>query len=687
MGVTFDVNRNKKSLGLSFAHPTGVDIIHGLAKNSDVLVENYIPGGLKKYGLDYESLSKVNPSLIYASITGYGQTGPYNTRAGYDVMVEAKTADDGVQLTAFKTSDGDILIGGGNDRLFGVLCEKLGQPQWAQDERFTTNPLRVKHRDMLESMMEDITKLKSTTEWLTILEGSGMPYAPINDVKSTLENEHAAAVPASGASPQTPPQSKRANHGTSSQPDDSSYNTDWIDKLIIRAVKKANRDLARRANPEVKPGSKRKKELSQKEKPIPHETGLQLSASTEEIVRRVGQKPPAPDGVRETILRDMVTTQKVPSTQSPVGGSTRGGRGGSRGGKVSSIRALANGETNGSTISMPDLTPTQIGGSSRGRGSGRGRGRGGGRPRKRRRAGSEESEKPTQFSPPRPSSPSSGIKKKRAGRRVLESSVCKTCRRGYSPDSNMIVFCDGCNTAYHQYCHDPPISSEAVAIVDKEWFCVDCMRSKESSPTRDLEAFVPEAEEHVNAESPTVPTLVSGEMLSYEEKSAYFSSLPSSTLVSFLLSACDRHPDLPVFDLRVQTSAPEGVIQTQSLIQSARPNEQAPQPKGNTTASNLPSATGKSKCTADGFPHPDQNTDSAKTQPAPVDKSGRKDTTDTQAGAEVDEISDNGYESDPPAHFPKPGNGLRLPPIDNLEMVLDDNFEVFSHIYLKKSGT
>jgi len=53
-------------------------------------VENYLPGTLKKYGLDYESIHKVNPSLIYTSITGYGQTGPYSNRAGYDVMVEAE---------------------------------------------------------------------------------------------------------------------------------------------------------------------------------------------------------------------------------------------------------------------------------------------------------------------------------------------------------------------------------------------------------------------------------------------------------------------------------------------------------------------------------------------------------------------------------------------------------------------
>ena len=84
------VNRNKKSLGLSFAQDSGVEILHKLAKSCDVLVENYLPDTLRKYKLDFESVSKINPSLIYASITGYGQTGPYRKRAGYDVMVEAE---------------------------------------------------------------------------------------------------------------------------------------------------------------------------------------------------------------------------------------------------------------------------------------------------------------------------------------------------------------------------------------------------------------------------------------------------------------------------------------------------------------------------------------------------------------------------------------------------------------------
>jgi succinate--hydroxymethylglutarate CoA-transferase len=64
--------------------------LHTLAQKCDVLVENYLPGSLAKYQLDYATISKLNPSLIYASVTGYGQTGPYRNRAGYDVMVEAE---------------------------------------------------------------------------------------------------------------------------------------------------------------------------------------------------------------------------------------------------------------------------------------------------------------------------------------------------------------------------------------------------------------------------------------------------------------------------------------------------------------------------------------------------------------------------------------------------------------------
>lgn len=82
-------NRNKRSLALDITSPQGQEIIRSLAAQSDILLENYKVGSLKKYGLDYDSLKAVNPKLIYCSITGFGQDGPYAKRAGYDFLIQA----------------------------------------------------------------------------------------------------------------------------------------------------------------------------------------------------------------------------------------------------------------------------------------------------------------------------------------------------------------------------------------------------------------------------------------------------------------------------------------------------------------------------------------------------------------------------------------------------------------------
>ncbi len=81
-------NRNKKSVALDIASPAGQASIRALAMQSDILIENFKVGGLAKYGLDYTSLSQLNPRLIYCSITGFGQTGPYAQRPGYDFMIQ-----------------------------------------------------------------------------------------------------------------------------------------------------------------------------------------------------------------------------------------------------------------------------------------------------------------------------------------------------------------------------------------------------------------------------------------------------------------------------------------------------------------------------------------------------------------------------------------------------------------------
>ncbi|KFZ11172.1 hypothetical protein V502_07706 [Pseudogymnoascus sp. VKM F-4520 (FW-2644)] len=270
-----EANRNKKSICIDFKNASGIEIIQKLAEEADILVENYLPGTLKKYGLDFETLSTNNSRLIYASITGYGQTGPYSDRPGFDVMVEAEMGlmhitgerdgppvkvgvavtdlttglyaansilaallargntgmgqsldvslsdcqvatlsnmaesvlisgkrDTGrwdtahpsvVPYRGFRTKDGFILIGGANDRLFGLLCHNIGKSEWHTDPRFVTNARRVENRILLEAWLEEVTLEKTTQEWMDTFEGSGLPYAAVNDLMDTLNHKHVRA--------------------------------------------------------------------------------------------------------------------------------------------------------------------------------------------------------------------------------------------------------------------------------------------------------------------------------------------------------------------------------------------------------------------------------------------------------------------------------------------------------------
>ena len=98
-----------------------------------------------------------------------------------------------VPYRSFATSDGGILLGGGNDRLWGVLADRLGHPEWKSDARFTTNALRVQNREQIEGLIEAVTSTNTTAHWQHVLDGSGMPYAAVNDVQGTLHNEHVLA--------------------------------------------------------------------------------------------------------------------------------------------------------------------------------------------------------------------------------------------------------------------------------------------------------------------------------------------------------------------------------------------------------------------------------------------------------------------------------------------------------------
>jgi len=100
-------NRNKRSIEIDLATEAGIELVKELAKHCDILVENFKVGGLKQYGLDYASMKQAYPALIYCSITGFGQTGPYAERPGYDFMIQ------GMGGLMSITGERDDLPGGG----------------------------------------------------------------------------------------------------------------------------------------------------------------------------------------------------------------------------------------------------------------------------------------------------------------------------------------------------------------------------------------------------------------------------------------------------------------------------------------------------------------------------------------------------------------------------------------------
>ncbi|AXK65254.1 CaiB/BaiF CoA-transferase family protein [Burkholderia sp. IDO3] len=271
-------NRNKRSVTVDIATPEGQQIVRELAAQSDVVLENYKVGQLKKYGLDYESLRTVKPDLVYCSVTGFGQTGPYAHRAGYDFIVQGiggfmsitgeRDGEPGggpqkagvaiadlatglystiavlaalahrdrtgegqyidmalldvqvallanmntnflasgkapvrwgnahpniVPYQTFQTSDGWIIVAVGNDGQFRKFVEAGGRPELADDERFATNPARVRHRDTLVPMLAEMVKTLGKAHWIAALEAAGVPCGPINALDEVFDNEQVIA--------------------------------------------------------------------------------------------------------------------------------------------------------------------------------------------------------------------------------------------------------------------------------------------------------------------------------------------------------------------------------------------------------------------------------------------------------------------------------------------------------------
>jgi len=132
------VNRNKKSIAVNFQTDEGAAILRQLAEKADIFVENFRPNTLAKYGLDYESLRQFNPGLIYCSVSGFGQTGPYSTRSGYDFLMQAMsglmsvTGEPGGPPMRVGVPIADILAG--KDAVIGILLALRHRDQTGQGQ-------------------------------------------------------------------------------------------------------------------------------------------------------------------------------------------------------------------------------------------------------------------------------------------------------------------------------------------------------------------------------------------------------------------------------------------------------------------------------------------------------------------------------------------------------------------------
>ncbi len=175
-------NRNKRSVTVDMATPEGQRLIRELAMQSDVVVENFKTGGLKRYGLDYASLSALNPRLIYCSVTGFGHTGPYALRAGYDLLIQAMSG----LMSITGHADGEP--GGGPMRV-GVAVIDLFTGMYATTA--ILGALEARHRtgrgQHIDMALLDVA--------MAILANQGAGFLNAGNVPRRQGNTHPSVVP------------------------------------------------------------------------------------------------------------------------------------------------------------------------------------------------------------------------------------------------------------------------------------------------------------------------------------------------------------------------------------------------------------------------------------------------------------------------------------------------------------
>lgn len=261
------INRGKQSVVIDLKSPQGKELARKLAKKCDVVVENFRPGTMARLGLDWPALKKVNPRLVYASLSGFGQTGPDSIKPGYDLILQAlggfmsvtspeengpftrsgvseadiiagmngafaivaglfrrEKTDQGdyidismldcqfafltpmiasylnksivarpvgnrhaliAPFAVFKTADHDVVITGGNDKIFGRICEVLKLDDLPRDPRYLHNSNRIANHRELHQLLEAVTRKWKANKLLAALHHRGVPASRINTVRET----------------------------------------------------------------------------------------------------------------------------------------------------------------------------------------------------------------------------------------------------------------------------------------------------------------------------------------------------------------------------------------------------------------------------------------------------------------------------------------------------------------------
>jgi len=262
-----NIQRNKRAMTLNLKADEGKEIFFKLVETADIVVENYRPDVKHRLGIDYEAVKAVNPRVIYGSISGFGQDGPYVGRPGVDqiaqgmgglmsitglpgqgpVRVGIAIADmtAGLQLAqgilialhergrsgegqwvhtslleaqimmldfqaarwliagevpaqagnnhptavptgVFRTSDGHINIAAAGGEMFRRMCVALDAPELAEHELFADPAVRGQHREELNEAIEAITLTRPSADWITVMNDSGVPCGPINNIEETF---------------------------------------------------------------------------------------------------------------------------------------------------------------------------------------------------------------------------------------------------------------------------------------------------------------------------------------------------------------------------------------------------------------------------------------------------------------------------------------------------------------------